>query len=127
MKVIRHGFSIGIERIETRFYLSLKAIGKLRHEDYETITPMIDSALEGVSDPIVNIFIDASEFEGWEVRAAWDDFKLGLKHGKEIKKIAIFGPEKKWQSVVSKMGNWFICGEIKFFEDSSEALTWLDE
>ena len=92
MKVIRHGFSVGIERIEAHFYLSLKAVGKLTHEDYETITPLIDSALEKVGDPVVNIYFDASEFEGWEARAAWDDFKLGLQYGKEIRKIAIFSP-----------------------------------
>ncbi len=70
MDIIRHGLSIGIEHIGTHFFLSLKAIGKLTHEDYETITPLIDSALEGVSEPVVNIYIDASELEGWELRAA---------------------------------------------------------
>ena len=35
---------------------------------------MIDSALDGVSDPIVDVYIDASEFEGWALRAAWGVF-----------------------------------------------------
>jgi hypothetical protein len=29
MKVIRYDFSVGVERIATRFFLSLKAVGKL--------------------------------------------------------------------------------------------------
>ena len=49
--VQRHGLSIGIERINSRFFLTLKVIGKLTHEDYGTITPMIESALEGVKTP----------------------------------------------------------------------------
>ena len=115
MNVMRHGLSIGIERVNNEFFLSLKAVGKLTHKDYEIITPMIDSALEGVKDPKVKAFIDGSELEGWEVRAAWDDFKLGLKHGGEFDKIAIFG-NKKWQEYTAKIGSWFISGEVKYFE-----------
>ncbi|MFV0561952.1 hypothetical protein [Malaciobacter mytili] len=39
MQVYKHGLSIGINRIDNEFYLALKAIGKLTHEDYEKITP----------------------------------------------------------------------------------------
>ena len=53
MKTTRHGISIGIERSANRVFLSLKAIGKLNHEDYELITPMIDSAVDAAKDPIV--------------------------------------------------------------------------
>ena len=126
MNMTRHGLSIGIERVGNEFFLSLKAIGTLTHEDYEKITPMIDSALASISDPKVKVFIDGSELEGWELRAAWDDFKLGLKHGSEFDKIAIFG-NKQWQEYAAKIGSWFISGEVKYFEDSDEALTWLQE
>ncbi len=126
MKIIRHGLSIGIEKMSSHFFLSLKATGRLTHEDYEVITPMIDSALEGIKEPVVDVYIDCSELEGWELRAAWDDLKLGLKHGRDFNRIAIFG-NKKWQEVASKIGSWFISGEIKYFESADEALTWLDE
>ncbi len=124
MNVIEHGLSISIERFNDEFFLSFKAVGKLTHEDYEKINPMIDSALEGVEDPKVKIYIDASEFEGWELRALWDDFKLDLKHGNEFDKVAVFG-NKKWQKYSTKVGSWFISGEMKFFEDSQKALDWL--
>ena len=126
MNVKRHGLSIGIERINNAFFLSLKAIGKLTHEDYETIVPMIDSALEGVKDPKINALINGTELEGWELRAAWDDLKLGLKHGRQFEKIAIVG-NKKWQEYSAKMGSWFISGEVKYFEIESDALEWLQE
>ena len=126
MNMTRHGLSIGIERVGNDFFLSLKAIGTLTHKDYETINPMIDSALESVNEPKVKVFIDGSELEGWELRAAWDDFKLGLKHGNEFEKIAIFG-NKQWQEYAAKIGSWFISGEVKYFDDSNEALVWLHE
>ncbi|AXH16011.1 STAS/SEC14 domain-containing protein [Malaciobacter mytili] len=124
MQVYKHGLSIGINRIDNEFYLALKAIGKLTHEDYEKITPMIDNALNGVKDAKVKVFIDATQLEGWELRAAWDDFKLGLKHNNEFEKIAIYG-NKKWQEYISKIASWFIQGEVKFFESEEEAILWL--
>lgn len=124
MKYQRHGLSIGIERSGDDVFLSLKAIGKLSHEDYETITPMIDAALTEVKSPKVKCFIDATELDGWEARAAWDDFRIGLKHGNDFEKIAIYG-NRRWQEMAAKLGSWFISGEAKFFEDADAALDWL--
>ncbi len=126
MSILRHGLTIGIERVGSNIFLSMKAVGKLTHEDYQTITPMIDSALAEVKQPKVKAIIDGTELEGWEVRAAWDDFKIGLKHGNEFEKIAIYG-NKNWQEISAKVGSWFISGEVKYFENIDDALSWLNE
>jgi len=125
MSIKRHGLSIGIERSGSDVFLSIKAIGKLTHEDYETITPMIDSALNAVKEPQVKALIDGTELEGWELRAAWDDFKIGLKHGNEFVKIAIYG-NKNWQEIAAKVGAWFVSGEVKYFENEEDAIAWLN-
>lgn len=126
MSIEKHGLSIGIERSESNFFLTLKAVGKLTHEDYETITPMIDAALSTVKEPQVKALIDGTELEGWELRAAWDDFKLGLKHGNEFVKIAIYG-NKNWQDITAKVGSWFISGDVRYFTTVEDALSWLNE
>jgi len=126
MATIRHGLSIGIERVEQNFFLSLKAVGKLTHQDYQVITPMIDAALKEVSSPKIKAVFDVTEMQGWEIRAAWDDFKLGLKHGSEFEKIAIYG-NKHWQEIISHIGSWFISGEVEYFENHQQALDWLNE
>ncbi|MGE0113782.1 MAG: STAS/SEC14 domain-containing protein [Steroidobacteraceae bacterium] len=126
MKLERHGLSIGIERINSHFFLSLKAQGKLTHNDYETIIPMIDAALAEVKDPKLKVLVDGTELEGWEPRAAWDDFKLGLKHGNEFEKIAIYG-NKDWQKLAAKIGSWFVSGEVKYFDNCDEAIKWIYE
>jgi hypothetical protein len=125
MSIQKHGLSIGIERVDNNFFLSLKAVGTLTHEDYKVITPLIDSALEHVKDPHVNVFIDGTELNGWELRAAWDDLKLGLKHGNKFKNVAIYG-NKNWQEMASKIGSWFVSGEVRYFEDQAEALSWVN-
>lgn len=122
----RHGLSIGIERTDANFFMTLKATGKLTHEDYKTITPMIDAALAGVKQAKIRMLIDGTELEGWEARAAWDDFKLGIKHGKEFEKIAIYG-NKNWQEIAAKLGSWFVSGEVKYFADSDAALQWIEQ
>lgn len=126
MNITRHGLSIGIERIDGHIFLSLKAIGKLTHQDYETITPMVDSALQGVREPVVRMLFDASELRGWELRAAWDDFKLGLKHGGQFERVAIFGAGHCLENL-SKICGWFISGEVQTFETMPEAVAWLQQ
>jgi len=120
----RHGFSVGMDRVEETFFLTIKAQGKLTHQDYQVIIPMLESSLLQVKDPKINVLVDGSELEGWEPRAAWDDLKLGLKHGSEFAKIAIYG-HKKWQQMSATIGTWFIAGDIKYFEDINEAIAWL--
>ncbi|MEQ5836362.1 STAS/SEC14 domain-containing protein [Marinobacter sp. R17] len=126
MDMKRHGLAIGIDRVGDQFFLSFKAQGKLTHEDYQTITPMIDSALAAVEKPHVKALFDATELEGWELRAAWDDFNLGLKHGNQFDKIAVFG-DKRWRDHLAKIAAWFISGDLKFFHTEEEAIAWLNE
>ena len=120
----RHGLSIGIERTDDHFFLSIRAYGKLTHGDYQRITPVIESALKGVEAPEIDVFLDAAEMRGWELRAAWDDFRLGLKHGSQFRRVAIYGQER-WQETLAKIGTWFISGEVRFFREAGEALNWL--
>ncbi|MGI2176913.1 STAS/SEC14 domain-containing protein [Shewanella frigidimarina] len=124
MDMKKHGLSIGINRIESVFFVTLKAIGTLTHEDYLVITPMLEGALSQVDQPKVSLLLDATELDGWDLRAAWDDLKLGLKHKSEFERVAILG-NKDWQEWAAKIGSWFIAGEIKYFEDEDDALKWL--
>ncbi len=126
MKIVRHGLSVGIARTGKNFFLDLKAAGKLTHEDYEIINPLVDSAMEAIRDARVKVLFDASELEGWELRAAWDDFKFGLKHGNEFEKIAIYG-NQQWLEKTAKIASWFVSGEVRYFENLGEAFDWLND
>ena len=114
MNNFTHGLTIGIETAGADIFLSLKAVGKLTHEDYQTITPLLDAALESVKQPQLRLLIDGTELEGREPRAARDDFRPGLKHG-----------NKNWQQITARVGSWFISDEVRYFEDMQEALAWL--
>jgi hypothetical protein len=73
----------------------------------------------------VRAFIDVTELDGWDARAAWDDLKLGLKHGNEFVKIALVG-NQHWQETAARIGSWFVSGEMKSFEEANVALEWLN-
>ncbi len=125
MGVNRHGLSLGIERINNNIVMVIKAQGKLTHDDYALMTPMLDSSMAGVDKPNLKVLVDITEFEGWDLRAMWDDFKLGVKYGSDFGKIAIYG-HKNWQALAAKVGSWFISGEIQTFEDIEQAIEWLN-
>jgi len=122
----KHGFSVAISSVNDNFLLSFTAIGKLTHEDYEKITPVIDAALEGVKESNINVFADISELDGWEIRAAWDDLKIGIKYGFDFNKIAIYGTQS-WLKYGAKISSWFTSGDIRQFSSKKEALSWLDK
>ena len=121
----QHGISIGIKRIEETFFIKMKLVGKLTHEDYATITPMLDSSLKSINNPNISLLVDATLFEGWSLEAAFDDLKIGLQHNKDFKKIAFVG-NKSWQEYSVKLTNWFMAGKMEYFEDIADAIDWLN-
>ncbi len=122
----RHGLSVGMERVDQQLFLTLSIVGKLTHEDYKTITPMLDGALKGITSPRVRALCDCRHLEGWELRAAWDDLKLGLKHGSEFEKIAVVA-DSRWVEWSTKVGSWFLKGEVRHFDNVTAASQWLKD
>ncbi|RQW65166.1 STAS/SEC14 domain-containing protein [Vibrio viridaestus] len=120
----RHSITFGMERYDQQMVLLLSVKGKLTHEDYLDVTPMLESAFSEAGDKHVKMLVDIEDFSGWEARAAWDDFKLGLKHKADFEKIAIYG-HKSWQQGVAKIADWFIAGHTKSFENYQSAIIWL--
>lgn len=104
--------------------LRIKVSGKLTHQDYMTIIPKIDTIIANAKGTKVNAYIDAIDLDGWEFKALLDDIKLGLKHRKAFNNIAIYS-HKKWIEILSKIGSWFISGEVKHFKKSEHALDWI--
>jgi hypothetical protein len=56
-----------------------------------------------------------------------------------IKSVAIYGNQEwqsrmaikngnqEWQARMAKIGNWFISGEVQYYENATAAIDWLDE
>ena len=103
---------------------ALEVIGKLTHHDYEVLVPMLESAIDQPKDARIDALVDLRQLQGVELRAMWDDLKMGLKHRKRFERIAVLG-NQKWEQVATKVGNWFTSGEMTYFNKEAEATTWL--
>jgi len=103
----------------------LKIIGKLTDTDFKEIIPAFEQKLDSFNE--LNIFVDLIELEGWEWRAAWDDFALGIKYWKNLKKISILG-DKRWIKLSVTVSHKLIPAEVRFFDSfrKKEALDWLN-
>jgi hypothetical protein len=121
-----HSISIGMSHIGSTFFLKIIVKGRLTHEDYEKMIPVIENAIIGVEEPKIKVLVDAREFDGYDLQAAWDDLKFGLKHNKDFTKLAFVGA-KSWEEYGVKISNWFMSGELKYFEDIDSAIKWLKE
>lgn len=122
----KHYISIGIVRIEDNFLLKLVIKGTLSHCDYEQMILLLEYPLLSIKGTKIKVLVDAREFDGWHFKAAWDDLKFGLKHNKEFTKLAFVG-NKVWESYSIKISDWFICGEMKYFEKMANATSWLEK
>lgn len=68
--------------------LGVRLSGRLEHEDYERLDRLIDA--ERPDGGRINLVCELDGFEGWTVRAAFDDAELGLiKAPREIRRLAV--------------------------------------
>jgi len=121
-----HGISVGISRVDEFFLVKVKIVGTVTHSDYKKMIPMLRYTVRNSINPKVKVFIDATEFSGWELRAAWDDFKYSMEFKELFTKVAYVGT-KTWEEFGVKIGGWFINGDIKFFNSIDDAYDWLNE
>jgi len=102
--------------------VALKASGKLTHDDYQWLTPALEARISEVGP--LSVLFDMESFEGWELRAAWDDFLLGLKHLGDFERIALVG-DRKWEEIGARIADHLIKAEVRFFDVSERDAAWM--
>lgn len=105
---------------------AVKVSGKLTDEDYQQFLPQLTTLIHKYGP--ISLLIELEDFQGWEPRAAWDDFKFGKDHDKDFVRIAILG-RKSWHRWMVALGNAFTVTKMRFFfrSDLQEAWDWLRE
>ena len=69
MSIERHGISVGIERVSGETIVVFKAKGKLTHDDYQAMIPILNATLEELDSSELKMLVDISTLTGWELRA----------------------------------------------------------
>ena len=105
---------------------ALRATGKLTDEDYQLFLPELGKLIEDCGP--ISLMIELVDFQGWEPKAAWDDFQFGMEHDKDFIRIAIVG-QKSWEKWMASIGDAFTESKIRFFYKNNiqDAWDWLRE
>jgi hypothetical protein len=106
--------------------LVVHASGKLAKADYAHFVPEFERLVRLHGK--LRLLFDMTDFHGWDAGAAWEDFKLGIKHFADIERLAIIG-DKKWQHCMAMFCKPFTKATIRYFDhaDATEARKWLGE
>lgn len=106
--------------------LAVKATGKLSGEDYtERWIPALRKMIEEHGKGRCLLYMDEN-FEGWELKAMWEDASFGFAHRNDFEKLAVVGGPK-WVEWGTKVAGTMMDGEIKTYhaEELAAALKWV--
>ena len=107
--------------------LGIRAFGKISSDDYEKILiPAMEDMIKEHSP--INVLVDLSEFQGMEAGAFWDDFKFGIKHLNDFRRLALVGGQK-WIDWAAKLADPITKIHIKAFHvnELEKAWRWVEE
>lgn len=107
--------------------IAVRASGKLTHEDYQNFLPQLEEQIKEFGK--VSMLFEFDNFTGWELEAAKDDFKFGMKHLADFERIAMVG-DKGWEHWMALMAKPFLLsGKVRYFnrENLQDAWDWLRE
>src|SRR5579872_1026129 len=104
--------------------LNVKVSGKLTKADYERFVPETDRLIEKHGK--IRILFEMHDFHGWQAAAMWEDTKFGVKHFKDIERLAVVG-EKAWEHGMAIFCKPFTTATVRYFDRSQadEAQAWI--
>ncbi|MGE0494113.1 MAG: STAS/SEC14 domain-containing protein [Vulcanimicrobiota bacterium] len=103
--------------------LGIRIWGKLTREDYEGLLPAIEALLSRYDR--IRVYVDMTDFRGLTPAAAFEDLKFGLKHLRDVERMALVG-EQKWAEQLLMLSQPLM-DEARFFSpiQAEEAWQWL--
>ncbi len=106
--------------------VAFKLSGKLHDEDYRRFIPAVESVLRVESR--IRMLAQFEDFHGWDLHAAWDDFKFGMAHASDIERLALVG-DRSWERWMARFCRPFMRAEVRYFDaaDLNAAWEWVRE
>ncbi len=101
--------------------VSFELTGKLHDRDYKQFVPTMEAILTAMGR--VRLFIRLKDFHGWDLHAAWDDFKFSMKHYSDFERIAMVG-DRQWEKWMASFCKPFTKATVKYFDKSEVDAAW---
>jgi hypothetical protein len=107
--------------------LAFRLSGKLHDEDYRTFLPTVDAAVAAAGGGL-RLLARFEDFHGWDAKAAWDDFRFGVRHYADFDRIALVG-DRRWEEWMAVLCKPFTKAEVKYFDamEADAAWAWVHE
>ena len=106
--------------------VAFRATGKLSHADYQAFLSELEQLIE--ENGRLSVLLELRDFHGWDLAAAWDDFRFINEHENDFDRIAVVGSNQleRWMTAMEAP---FLSAEVRFFDEDQlgEAWDWLRE
>ena len=119
-----HGLQIESLTLGPVPVVRVTARGTLTHDDYVAFMPQLDAAFAEQTGDRLRLLFDARELQGWELRAALDDLKVVMTHGRQVERMALV-TDARWMELLSNIGKMLLAGEMRHFHNRDEAEAWI--
>lgn len=87
-------------------------VTKLIKDDYAEFVPTFERLVQQHGK--LRVLFDMTDFHGWELSAAWEDTKFGIKHFADIDRLAMVGA-KAWQHGMAIFCKPFTGAQVRYF------------
>ncbi|OHB68673.1 MAG: hypothetical protein A2V70_07030 [Planctomycetes bacterium RBG_13_63_9] len=107
--------------------IGIRVSGKLLHADYQQFIPKLEELIREHGS--IRCLMEMEDFEGFELRALWDELKFDTKHCRDIERCAVVG-NRKWEQWATNLSKpLFYKATIKYFDVSEldQAWQWIEE
>jgi hypothetical protein len=102
--------------------IGLRLHGRLHDEDYKAMEPAVEATM--AAEGKVRLFAQFDEdFHGWDLHAAWDDFRFGIRHYGDFDRIAMVG-DRRWEEWMATLCKPFTKAEVRYFDASEIDAAW---
>lgn len=103
--------------------LEMHVHGELTLADYREFEQAVGRGLK--SAPKIKLLLDFSNMTGYTLDVAWEELQFTRAHAHDFRRIAIVS-NSQWAPWLSWVSAAFSDAEASSFDDSDEALAWLN-
>jgi hypothetical protein len=107
---------------ESKDLLEMHVYGELALADYRDFEKAVSRELN--TAPKLKLLIDLTNMTGYTLDVVWEEIRFARAHAHAFRRIAIVS-ESQWAPWISWVNAAFSDAEARIFDNSSEALAWL--
>ncbi len=101
--------------------IGFKLHGRLTDSEFQAFAEEISTAIADKGKIRLLMIVDYPQ--NFELKAAWDDLVLWIKHIGDIERLAIIG-QKEWEKWLVLLEKPFIHTEVKYYKTSNIKDAW---